>query len=130
MFGLVFTLDLAHTLFGEGFMEFSGRRFLWMCGAALILAVSLGFGSGLLVGRQFPARHFERFGNSSYLLDPSTGRICDPFKDPSGVAGKPPPGFVLEGTQSANASQNASKPAPDLSDLFGSKPSGPPSCKK
>ena len=42
------------------------------------------FCSGLLVGRQFPAHHYERFGESAYLYDTATGRICtitktDPF---------------------------------------------------
>jgi hypothetical protein len=44
--------------------------------------VVVGFGSGLLVGRQFPARRFERFGESRFLLEPATGKMCDPFKDP------------------------------------------------
>ena len=42
----------------------------------------LSFGSGLLVGRQFPSRRFERFGESHYLMEPATGKVCDPFKDP------------------------------------------------
>jgi hypothetical protein len=37
----------------------------------------------LLVGRQFPAHRFERFGDTHYLLDPTTGRVCDPFKIPN-----------------------------------------------
>lgn len=47
------------------------------------LACSIGFGGGLLVGRRFPARQFEKFGNSTYLLDTTTGKVCDPFKDPN-----------------------------------------------
>jgi len=44
--------------------------------ACAICAVVL-FGSGLLVGRQFPAHHFEKLPQSTYLLDSSSGHICD-----------------------------------------------------
>jgi hypothetical protein len=47
-------------------------------------ATPILFCSGLLVGRQFPAHHYERFGESAYLYDTATARICtitktDPF---------------------------------------------------
>lgn len=42
-----------------------------------------GFGSGVLVGRQFPARRFEKYGETRFLLNAATGKICDPFKDPN-----------------------------------------------
>jgi hypothetical protein len=38
------------------------------------------FGLGILVGRQFPAHHFERFGQSAYLYDVTTGKMCNPLK--------------------------------------------------
>lgn len=50
---------------------------------AILLAggcVVVGFGLGLLTGRQFPAHHYEKFGSTSYLLDPTSGKVCDPFK--------------------------------------------------
>lgn len=42
--------------------------------AACVIAVL--FGSGFFVGRQFPRHHFQRFGESPYLFDTSTGRPC------------------------------------------------------
>jgi hypothetical protein len=47
----------------------------WVLSGALC-AVLL-FGSGILLGRQFPAHHFEKLPQSTYLLDSSTGHICD-----------------------------------------------------
>jgi hypothetical protein len=91
-------------------MQFTGKKGIALFVVLISGACIVGFGSGLLVGRQFPAHHYERFGNSSYLLDPATGKVCDPFK-----------------TQ--NDPQPASKSTPDLSDLFSPKPSGPPSCE-
>ena len=70
------------------------------------LAVCL-FGGGFLLGRALPAHRFERFGNTSYLLDPASGKVCDPlFKatEPSiyeqqgvapGMFPAPPPGFTI-----------------------------------
>jgi len=37
------------------------------------------FGAGLLIGREMPAHHFERFGSSGYLFDTSTGSLCTAF---------------------------------------------------
>ena len=67
------------------------------------------FCAGLLVGRQFPAHHYERFGTSVYLYDTSTGRVCTikhpqsmgdlwaaPAAPASSGAATPPPGFVLD----------------------------------
>lgn len=63
--------------------------------------------AGWIFGRQMPAHHFERFGNTSYLLDPGNGRVCDPmpkFIAPSiyeqqgvtpGAFPPPPPGFTI-----------------------------------
>jgi len=82
-------------------MQFVGKKGITIFVVVVSGASAAGFGSGLLVGRQFPAHHFERFGNSSYLLDPSTGKVCNPFKDPKSA------GTV------------------DLSDIWGSKSATP-----
>ena len=50
--------------------------FLW------IAAVIVSFGAGLLLGRQFPAHHYEKFGVSRMLLDTTTGMVCDPLPKP------------------------------------------------
>ncbi len=34
------------------------------------------FTAGLFIGRAIPKHHFERFGNSPYLFDTSTGYVC------------------------------------------------------
>jgi hypothetical protein len=47
--------------------------------AILAAMTVLAFSGGLLVGRQYPAHHYERFGASALLLDTSSGRVCDPF---------------------------------------------------
>ncbi|MHB1700793.1 MAG: hypothetical protein ACYCSN_11825 [Acidobacteriaceae bacterium] len=54
-----------------------------IAGCAL-LAVAALFGSGLLVGRQFPARHYERLGQTNFLYDSASGKACNPLKAPSG----------------------------------------------
>jgi hypothetical protein len=54
-------------------------RSLLIASAVAVLA----FGAGLLTGRQFPAHHYQRFGESKYLYDVSTGKVCAPFKTPT-----------------------------------------------
>jgi hypothetical protein len=51
------------------------KKPLWITIAATSAVVL--FGSGLLVGRHFPAHHFEKISQDPYLLDTSTGRVCD-----------------------------------------------------
>jgi hypothetical protein len=51
-----------------------------------IIACIVGFGVGLLIGRQFPAYRYQKYGETRYLLDSSNGKLCDPFKDPSDLA--------------------------------------------
>jgi hypothetical protein len=50
------------------------RTWVW------IIFVSLAglylFGAGLLLGREMPTHHFERFGSHN-LFDTTTGRVCD-----------------------------------------------------
>lgn len=47
-----------------------------------IVACIVGFGVGLLIGRQFPAHGYQKYGETRYMLDSATGKLCDPFKDP------------------------------------------------
>jgi hypothetical protein len=58
-------------------MQFTGKSGIAVFVLLILGAAGLGFGSGLLVGRQFPAHHFEKMENSHYLLDTSTGHVCD-----------------------------------------------------
>ena len=46
-----------------------------------IIACIVGFGFGLFIGRHYPAHGFQKFGESRFVLDSATGRVCDPFKD-------------------------------------------------
>lgn len=57
------------------------KKIVWIAGATLSGAIL--FGAGLLVGRQFPAHHFERLQNSSYLYDSTTGHVCQSVPDTS-----------------------------------------------
>jgi hypothetical protein len=61
-------------------MQFEGKKGIALFIAIIAIACGIGFGSGLLLGRRFPAHSFQKFGQ--YLLDPTTGHVCDPFKDP------------------------------------------------
>ena len=63
-------------------MQFTGGKGITLFVALIVFSCAVGFGSGLLVGRQFPAHRFEKFGETRYLLDPTAGKLCDPFKDP------------------------------------------------
>jgi hypothetical protein len=76
-------LSLSRTKKRGGFMQFSGKQGIALFVAIVLGASGLGFGSGLLIGRHFPAHSFQRFGDSRYLLDPTTGKVCDRFKDPN-----------------------------------------------
>lgn len=64
-------------------MQFTGKLGTAVFVLLISGGVAVGFGSGLLVGRQFPAHRFERFGESWYVLDATTGKVCNPFKDPN-----------------------------------------------
>lgn len=64
-------------------MQFIGKKGIAVFVVLVITSVAVGFGSGLLVGRQFPAHRFERLGESWYVMDTTTGRVCNPFKDPT-----------------------------------------------
>jgi hypothetical protein len=51
--------------------------------AVLVGCTVLGIGFGVLIGRAFPAHRYERIGESWYLLDTATGRICNVSIDPN-----------------------------------------------
>jgi len=40
------------------------------------LSAAVLFGSGILIGRQFPAHNYEKIPQAPYLLDTTTGRVC------------------------------------------------------
>ena len=85
----------------------------WPLAGIAFASALLLFGSGLLVGRQFPAHHYEKFGTTAYLIDIATGKVCDPMFKATGpsiydqqvVAGSfppPPPGFTIVPIKDAN----------------------------
>jgi len=105
-------------------MQFTGKTGIAVFVLLVLGAVGLGFGSGLLVGRQFPAHRFERFGESWYVLDTTTGRVCNPLKDPNA------PANIFD---QGGSSPQPKSGAPDLSDLFPPNKSTsnyPPPCGK
>lgn len=64
-------------------MQFTAGKGVTLFVGIVFCACGLGFAFGVLIGRQFPAHHFERFGESGfYLLDSTTGRVCNPLKAP------------------------------------------------
>jgi hypothetical protein len=46
--------------------------------ALLCLVALLVFAGGFLVGRQFPAHHYEKF-NNGFMVDQTTGVVCNPY---------------------------------------------------
>jgi hypothetical protein len=60
----------------------------------ILVACLLVFAFGVVVGREFPAHHYERFGESAFLYDSTTGRMCNPYKsvakDSMGLQTVPP----------------------------------------
>jgi hypothetical protein len=105
-------------------MQFTGKSGLAVFVLLISGTVAVGFGSGLLVGRQFPSHRFERFGESWYVLDATTGKVCNPFKDPNTST------TVLD---LLAPSPQPKSGAPDLSDLFPTNKSTsnyPPPCGK
>jgi hypothetical protein len=71
------------------------------------------FIAGALVGRQFPAHRYERFGSTFYVLDVTTGIICDPrplFERSGKSTGPRSPNFWDQAL--ANAAENERKEPP------------------
>jgi hypothetical protein len=67
-------------------------RPVWI--AVGVLCAAYLFAAGLLIGREMPAHHFERFGNSAYLFDSSSGDVCKAIAGQNDVVSNLPPGFV------------------------------------
>jgi hypothetical protein len=93
-------------------MQFTGAKGITLFVAIIAIVCMAGFGSGILVGRQFPAHHYVQYGNTPYLLDSATGKVCDLGS--------------LAGTKEA-ANPNGI-PVADL--LKSLNPSNPPPCPK
>lgn len=51
------------------------RRILLALGALLLTTVSF------VVGRTHPAHHYQQLGQSKFLYDQATGRVCLPLKE-------------------------------------------------
>ena len=62
-------------------MQFNGKIGIAIVVLLVFALVGLGFGSGFLIGRQFPAHRYERFAETRFLFDSATGQICDPLKE-------------------------------------------------
>jgi len=76
-------LSIFSDYFG-GLMQFAGKQGIAVFVLSILSVGSVGFGSGLLVGRHFPVHRFQKFGETRYVIDSTTGKICDPFHDPHG----------------------------------------------
>jgi hypothetical protein len=113
-------------------VQLIGTKGITLFVAVVVTACAVGFGSGLLVGRHFPTRSFQKFGDTRYVLDPTTGKVCDPFKDPNAnpadLSDLFPPAPATSGSQTA-------KDATDPFAAYGGheiKPAShyPPACGK
>lgn len=64
-------------------MQLEGKKatVVWVLLGFCVCAIC--FGSGLMVGRQFPTHRFEKMANSHYLYDTTTGRVCDFWPSPA-----------------------------------------------
>lgn len=76
---------------------------------AILTAMWL-FGAGLLIGRELPAHHFERFGNSGYLFDASSGKLCRAFG--ATEAAKNADGFEIVSPNPIDKALNTTTPDP------------------
>jgi hypothetical protein len=43
-----------------------------------VVCVVLAFIGGFALGRHFPVHHYQRFGDTRFVFDTATGKICDP----------------------------------------------------
>lgn len=98
-------------------MQFSGAKGIALFVVLLVGVCGVGFASGVLVGRQHPRHHFQPMGETKFVLDSTTGRVCNPFQDPS---------------VSTNVFDHAFDPPPKDANGFplALPPSYPPACGK
>jgi hypothetical protein len=57
-----------------------GLKIVWLIVAG---GCAVGFGAGFLFGQHHPSHAFQKYGETRFLLDSASGKLCDPFKDPS-----------------------------------------------
>jgi hypothetical protein len=97
-----------------------------LVGVALVACI-VGLGFGLLIGRHFPAHGYQKYGETRYLLDSATGKLCDPFKDPKNPV-TVDPFAAFGGKQTSPAPSTSGNPIDQsLSDIW--KQPYPPPCK-
>ncbi len=82
------------------------KREIALAAVTFVVAASGGF----LLGRSFPAHHYEPWKNSNLLYDTATGKVCNPLKSSQQAA--------------ARAKLGGHADAPDLSE--DQKPTGNP----
>ena len=76
-------------------MQSAGKQGITVFVLLVLGVVVVGFGSGWLVGRQFPAHRFEKMDSSHYLYDTSTGYVCDFWPVQEDTSGTDANGFQL-----------------------------------
>jgi hypothetical protein len=109
-------------------MQFIGGKGITLFVAIVLIACGVGFGSGLFVGRQYPVHSFQRFGNTSYLLDSATGKVCilAVFDNPKDVADPDKP-FSLEESLNKRLEELANN---KRREELAKNPGYPPPCEK
>jgi hypothetical protein len=109
-------------------MQFIGAKGITLFVAIVLIACGVGFGSGWLVGRQYPAHSFQRFGDTHYLLDPVAGKVCDPFKNPN--ANVVDQALTDSLNKTWGVPSHSSSGGLDFTDLTGKNLDYPPACGK
>ncbi len=46
----------------------------------VVVLLVLVFVAGFFLGRAFPGRHYDKYGNGPLLVNTSTGKVCNPLK--------------------------------------------------
>ena len=108
-------------------MQFIGAKGFALCVAVLTGSCAVGLGLGLIVGRNYPAHVFQKYGETRFLLESTTGKLCAPFRDPSA---NPADLSDLFPPKDASSGQIAAKSPTDqtLSNIW--KSPYPPACVK
>jgi len=103
------------------------KLLIW--GSWAVLAAVWLFGAGFLLGREIPAHRYERLGNSNYLLDVSTGSVCNAFgsSDPFAPYGGRAVEKDANGFDLANQNPTVATPSGAKS-VFGNLASTTPPC--